>query len=155
MFCSAACKQKAYRARKLSRVLPLGEFRSQRRWVRAVGKRPVMPDGSPAKSNDASTWAVFDEVQASSAGDGFGVMLGDGLGCIDIDKCLDGDDVAPWALEYIAGITDDVIFVERSMSGRGLHLFFRSASEGKGDARGVERYTCKRFIRVTFDPFEL
>ena len=153
MYCSNSCKQKAYRARKRRSVFGLDGFKDQRRWVRAVGKRPIMPDGSPASSTDSSTWSTFGEVWSSTVGDGFGVMLGGGLGCIDIDDCLDGDRVAPWAREYIAGITDEVVFVERSVSGRGLHLFFRAPVEGKGEARGVERYTCKRFIRTTFDEF--
>lgn len=154
-FCSNGCKQLAYRKRKAARDLPLGEFRSQRRWTRAAGKRPIAPDGWSASSTNPATWSEFDEVQ-QGAGDGLGVMLGQGLGCYDLDKCLDEDVVAPWAREYIAGIEEEVVFVERSVSGRGLHLFFRSNSEVKADySGGGEKYTRHRFIRLTFNEFSI
>ena len=63
------------------------------RWTRRVGKRPVMIDGRPASSTDPKTWGTFAEVQRG-AGDGFGVMLGDGLACYDLDHCLVGGKVA-------------------------------------------------------------
>lgn len=153
-FCSATCRQRAHRARKARQ--PLSEFRSERRWVRADGKRPIMPCGSPASSTNPGTWSTFAEVQASTAGDGFGVMLGSGLGCIDIDNCFDGDVVAPWASDYVNAMTEPILFVERSVSGRGLHVFFRPVAESAGTRRaGIERYTRQRFIRTTFDSFTM
>src|SRR5699024_9984080 len=98
-YCSAACRQRAYRARR----------------VRADGKRPIMPDGRPASSTRACTWSSFSEVQAG-AGDGYGVMLGGGLACWDLDVCFDGGVLAGWAREALEGVAP--LFVERSMSGR-------------------------------------
>jgi len=86
-------------------------------------------------------------------GDGLGIMLGAGLGCIDLDDVSDAR-----AREYIANIPERVIFIERSVSGRGVHVFI-DAPEGPGSRRilpdglHVERYTRARFIRVTGERF--
>ncbi|MDO8308574.1 MAG: hypothetical protein Q7V58_09515 [Actinomycetota bacterium] len=79
-------------------------------------------------------------------------MLGQGLGCWDLDHCLDDGQVKPWAVEVLAGI-DDPIWVETSLSGEGLHVFV-AADEGPGWRRGgVEFYSRHRFIAVTGDRF--
>ena len=149
-FCSATCRQRAHRARKARQ--PLSEFHSERRWVRADGKRPIMPCGSSASSTDPATWSRFSDVQAG-AGDGFGVMLGGGLGCYDIDHCIVDGMLEGWARQALDGIPEPVVFTEVSMSGTGLHVFVR-AGESPGTRRGnVERYTRARFIRVTGKKF--
>src|SRR5690625_6658862 len=74
-------------------------MRRERRWVRADGKRPIMPDGRPASSTRACTWSSFSEVQAG-AGDGYGVMLGGGLACWDLDDCFDGGVLAGRSEEH-------------------------------------------------------
>ncbi|QEA30402.1 DNA primase [Microbacterium sp. CBA3102] len=115
-------------------------------WVRADGKRPIRCDGRAASSTDPSTWASFDAVRRSSAGDGMGVMLGGGLGCYDLDHVSDAD-----LRDFVAGVVEPVVFIERSMSGNGFHVFIE-APEERGWKRGnVERYTRERFIRVTGD----
>ena len=137
-FCSSRCRVAAHRAKAKRPGM------AERRWVRADGKRPVQTDGRPASSTDPSTWSSFAEVQ-SGAGDGFGVMLGGGLGCWDLDDCFESGELAPWAQQ----ILDDAepLFVERSVSGRGLHIFVKAA-EGPGIRRGnVEFYSRGRFIR--------
>ena len=151
-FCSSRCRQAAYRARKAetaSAGVPEG------RWTRADGKRPITVTGRAASSTDPSTWSTFAEVQASSAGDGFGVMLGGGLGCHDLDHALEDGVLKPWAREVLDGITERVLFAEVSMSGEGLHVFV-DAPEGPGSKRpvgdgGHEFYSRGRFIRVTLD----
>lgn len=71
-------------------------------------------------------------------------MLGDGLGCYDLDHVSD-DEVRTFA----ATVPERIIFAERSMSGDGVHLFVE-APEARGWRRdGVERYTRQRFIRMT------
>ncbi len=149
-FCSATCRQRAHRARKARQ--PLSEFHSERRWVRADGKRPIMPCGSSASSTDPATWSRFSDVQAG-AGDGFGVMLGGGLGCYDIDHCIVDGMLEGWARQVLDGIPEPVVFTEVSMSGTGLHVFVH-AGESPGTRQGnVERYTRARFIRVTGKKF--
>lgn len=152
-FCSGACRQRAYRARRRSSVPAV--MRSERRWVRAVGKRPVMPDGRSASSTDSSTWGSWSSVQRG-AGDGFGFMLGGGFACHDLDHCFAGGVLSPWAAEVVRGIpVGDVLFAERSVSGDGLHVFVRAA-EGRGcRSGGHEFYSRWRFIRVTGDVVDL
>lgn len=71
-------------------------------------------------------------------------MLGDGLGCYDFDGM---DDVS--VREFVAGIPERIVFMERSVSGRGVHVFVE-AVESRGWRRGsVEFYSRERFIRTT------
>ena len=149
-FCGARCRKRASRARQ---VLP-ASMTSMRRWVRADGKRPIRVDGSPASSTDPSTWASYSDVLRSTAGDGYGIMLGGGLGCYDIDHCLVDGVIEPWAREALDSIPESVVFTEVSKSGTGVHVFVR-ADESPGTRRGnVERYTRARFIRVTGNVYE-
>src|SRR5690606_14681874 len=85
-FCSGACRAAARRARpRLPR-----ELTARARWVRHDRKRPITRDGRPASSTDPSTWSTYREAARSKAGDGLGFVLGDGIACLDIDHCLDG-----------------------------------------------------------------
>ena len=151
-FCSAACKQKSYRARR-QRIEKLKAL-APNRWVRAKGKRPVMVDGSPASSTNPATWTSWDAVQESRAGDGFGVMLGDGLACIDLDHCFDdAGELLPWASSAIKSVQP--VFIERSLSGDGVHVFHEQEPvkyrrDGFGDGQ-VEWFSHSRFIRCTFE----
>ncbi|WP_269997327.1 bifunctional DNA primase/polymerase [Arthrobacter sp. B2a2-09] len=129
------------------------------RWVRRTSnKRPVTISGKPASSTDPATWSTFAEAKASSAGVGLGFVLGDGIGCIDLDHCFDGGALADWAVEYIRTVSEHVIFSEVSQSGDGVHLFIE-APEGPGrkirDGRSVERYTAGRYIAVTGNAIKL
>lgn len=144
-YCSARCRVAASRARKKSPFPTLMTSRSS--WTRCAGKRPIQTNGRAASSTDKRTWSSFADVQAG-VGNGFGVMLGDGLGCYDLDHVTDGQ-----AREFIASIPESVVFVERSVSGDGVHIFIE-APESAGWKRviggiSVERYSAGRFIRVT------
>ena len=146
--CSARCRQAVSRRRRQQPV-PAAMVDAPR-WVRADGKRPITPAGAPASSTNSSTWSLFPEVQRG-AGDGFGVMLGGGLGCYDLDNALEGGVLKPWARSVVEAITESIVYVERSVSGRGLHVFVEAA-EARGIRRSigdgsVERYTRARFIR--------
>lgn len=77
-------------------------------------------------------------------------MLGGGLGCYDLDDVAD-----EVARDFLATVPEPVLFVERSMSGRGVHIFIE-APEAKGWRRGnIERYTRARFIRTTGERLSL
>lgn len=139
-FCSTACRMRAYRSRK---SIP-AKMRHARRWVAADGKRPVRPNDRPASSTDPATWSSLDEV----ADRPHGFMLGGGIGCYDLDDVTD-EQVSAFA----ASVAEPIIYAERSMSGRGAHLFIE-APESRGWKRtingiSVERYTRARFIRMT------
>lgn len=117
----------------------------RRSWCCADGKRPVTPLGAPASSTDPGTWCSFAEVRVSGA---YGVMLGDGLGCYDLDHVTDAE-----ARRFMATIPEPILYCERSVSGEGVHVFVE-APEGPGwrrivDGVSVERYSLARFIRTT------
>lgn len=142
-FCSGSCRVANHRAGGVPK-----ELAERDTWTRADGKRPVTVSGRAASSTNPDTWASFSDVRRSKAGDGYGIMLGDGLGCYDLDHCTDEQ-----AREFIETIEEPVVFAERSMSGAGVHVFVW-APEGPGWRMGVrgvavERYTRARFIRVT------
>lgn len=85
-------------------------------------------------------------------------MLGDGLGCYDLDNATTADgSVKIWAAAVLDTVLHDktrpAFFVERSVSGTGLHVFVE-ADEQRGQRRSagdgsVEFYSWARFIRVT------
>jgi primase-polymerase (primpol)-like protein len=119
------------------------DLTSLNRWVRAVGKRPIRCDGRPASSTDSRTWASYKAVRDSSAGDGFGIMLGDDLACWDFDH-VNLKAPPSKAVELLP----DSIYAEVSSSGAGLHVFVRSSAPSfKRD--GVEFYSHSRFVRMT------
>ena len=138
-FCGTACRMRAYRARRMPREMTRG-----RRWVAADGKRPIRPDGRPASTTDPATWSDYADVRDMP----HGVMLGGGLGCYDMDHVTDEQ-----ARTFARTIPEPVVFVERSISGNGVHIFVQ-APESRGwrksvNGISVERYTRARFIRVT------
>lgn len=154
-FCSAACKQAAYRARTLP-----PELTSQPRWVRwkpvrrkdRVTKMPVTVTGRAASSTDSATWSTYVAARKSTAGVGLGFVLGDGIGCIDLDHVLDTTGrLNPAAAEFVKSLP--ATYTEVSPSGDGLHLWFRMP-ERPGTVRtvdgvSVETYSTGRYITVT------
>lgn len=138
-WCSTRCRKAASR----SPFPPV--MIGRRSWCCADGKRPVTPLGAPASSTDPGTWCSFAEVRVSGA---YGVMLGDGLGCYDLDHVTDAE-----ARRFMATIPEPILYCERSVSGEGVHVFVE-APEGPGwrrivDGVSVERYSLARFIRTT------
>lgn len=149
-FCSGKCRVAAHRARgKFPKVM-----RDPISWVRASGKRPITTTGAPASSTDSSTWSSHQEVQESTVGDGYGFMLGDGIGCYDLDSVTDAQ-----ARAFLTTVLEPVLFVERSCSGSGFHIFVE-ADESPGwrriiDGMKVERYTRQRFILTTGEAIKI
>lgn len=151
-FCGQTCRKRASRAPKAT--LPR-ELTSRDRWVRRQGKRPLTAKGWYASVTDPRTWGSYSEAAASVKGDGLGFVLGDGVGCIDLDHCITDGVLAGWAREILDACP--ATYVEVSMSGTGLHIFGLLA-EGKGRGQragvGVEYYSAGRYIAVTGDRFE-
>lgn len=150
-YCGGTCRVAAHRAR---RTLP-DELTSRPRWVRRTSRKvPITVGGDTASSTDPETWSRYRDAAASTAGAGLGFVLdGDGIVCLDLDHCLYGDRLAPWAQRIVdaAGST----WVERSVSGDGLHIWGlgelphgRRITVGTGT---VELYGTGRYIAVTGD----
>lgn len=153
-FCSGACRVAAHRATRVE-VIP-HELRSRSRWVRHVAKRPVTVSGSPASSTDASTWSTYESARTSTAGDGLGFALGEGIGCIDLDHCLVDGRPNEVAEKFLSRLPRT--YVEVSPSGDGLHVF-GFLEEGPGSRRvvdglSVEVYSVGRYMTVTGDPLQ-
>ena len=102
---------------------------------------------------DPRTWTTYEKAAASTVGTGLGIVLGDGLGCVDLDHCIEGGKLAPWAREIVDEWRDRAVFIEVSMSGTGLHLF-APMPEGPGrrirdGERCIETYSRARYVAVT------
>ena len=83
-----------------------------------------------------------------------GVLMGQGLGCTDLDHCVDPSTgkIAPWAREIIINLDS---YSEFSPSGTGVHILGDDISlPGKGRKRpyetgAVEVYDTARFLTFT------
>lgn len=123
---------------------------SRDRWVRSSYKRPVTVAGRPASVTDESTWSTYKLAHRSSAGDHLGYVLGDGVGCLDLDHCFIDGVLTDWATEILEA--NKGTYVEVSMSGTGLHIFgLTEERPGRKirDHRNVEIYSRMRFIALT------
>ena len=138
-------------------------MRERVRWVRWVERRrgakmtkvPLSLSGHDLDVRDSRRWVSFEEARRSKVGTGFGIVLGDGLGCIDLDHCIIDGVVAEWAQGWIDGYREDAVLIERSFSGEGVHIFL-PMEEGPGrrirdGVRNVEIYSRDRYIAVTGD----
>lgn len=154
-YCSGRCRVAAYRARKAAEPKLPREMTSLERWVRRQGKRPLTVRGAAASVTNRRTWASHEAAVSSQRGDGIGFVLGAGVGCIDLDDCIVGGKVEPWAQEILDRCPPT--YVEVSMSGRGLHIFgLLPEGAGRGQRGGdrIEWYSVGRYIAVTGDRFE-
>lgn len=147
-FCSAKCR--VYAARE-AKKLPT-EMRSRDRFVRYSSKKvPLTVAGRNASSTNAATWSSHKDAVASEVGEGVGFVLGDGIGCIDLDHCIEDGRVADWAQEVLDN--NPGTYVEVSRSGSGLHVF-GLLTEGPGrnvrdGVRAIEWYSVGRYIALT------
>lgn len=124
------------------------------RWVRHdADKRPLTIFGEAASVTDPLTWTTYDKAVRSKVGTGLGIVLGDGLGCVDLDDALEGGKLKPWAQQTVDKLRPQALFIEVSMSGNGLHVFL-PMPEGpgrklrEGDVK-IETYSRGRYIAVT------
>lgn len=150
-FCSTRCRVAAHRARA---AVP-AELRGRDRWVRRdTAKVPLTAGtGRPASSTDPATWASHTEAARSPYGTGLGYVLAeeDDVVVIDLDHCLDGDQLAPWAAEILAACPPT--YTEVSPSGTGLHIWGRGRLERgrrirRGDGAAIEAYSSGRYIAL-------
>lgn len=148
-FCSGRCRVAAHRAR--NRVPR--ELVERDRWVRrSEDKVPLTASGRAASSTDPATWSSYRDARRSTAGVGAGFVLnGDGIACIDLDHCVEGGKVAPWAQEILDKLPPT--YVEVSPSGDGLHVFgvadFKGGRKVRVGDHKVEVYADRRYIAVT------
>lgn len=163
-YCSAPCRKRAWRQR---RAVPR-KMRATPRWVRwtleprrdKLTKVPRQLNGRHASSTDPRTWTTFAAARSSSLGEGIGWVLGEGIGCIDLDDCIIDGRLQPWAEEIIRKYRRRALLIERSWSGEGVHIFMRmkpGAGRRIRDGRNIEVYPpdSGRYIAVTGRRFDL
>ncbi|WP_336642064.1 hypothetical protein [Microbacterium sp. USHLN272] len=158
-YCSTRCRVAGHRAAK-RRTIPVG-LTERERWVRwAADKRPLQADGRAASSTNPATWTTHERATASTAGVGVGFVLGEGIGCIDLDHCMIDGSPTDEAADFVARYPGS--YIEVSPSGDGLHIFgLRDAIPGTRRMVGdlsVETYSMGRYMTVTgnvFQPGEL
>lgn len=148
--CGQRCRK------RLSREGVPARMMSVNRWVRADGKRPITVDGYSASTTNPRTWTSFEAVRRSSAGTGFGIMLGGGLAAHDLDDCFTNEgELKPWARDVLESVHNPLL-IEVSKSGNGLHIF-TEAEEGPGRRTQMpgggawEFYSRGRFILTTLN----
>ena len=131
-------------------------------------KVPYDPrSGQLSRTNDPSTFSDFAtamKAYAMGGWDGIGYRVSEGIGAIDIDKCIREDGSLNDVAASILGIFSDAYF-ERSPSGTGLRGFFRLSPDFAYDKtvyyinnrkHGLEVYlpgTTNRFVTVTGDVY--
>ncbi len=116
-----------------------------------------------ARVDDPATWTTFDKAlkfakEQGCDGLSFALTKDSGLFCIDLDKCKIDGKYSPlaWSVYNEAKRT----YVERSVSGNGLHLFGKKGADvdfsalGNKNSEGtLEFYDDRRFISMTGDLF--
>lgn len=149
--CSPRCRQRRSRTR---RAVP-AELRGRDRWVRRDSRKVPLAAGTgrPASSTDAATWASHAEAARSPHGAGLGYVLADGddVVVLDLDHCLDGEQLAPWAARILEACPPT--YAEVSPSGTGLHIWGRGRlARGRrirrADGAAIEAYGSGRYIAL-------
>lgn len=120
-------------------------------------KLPTSPhNGAMIDPHLSTNWT--DYVTALAAGKpGFVFTEEDSFFFLDIDHCLTGDAWSPLALDLLNRFPGAA--VEVSQSGTGLHVFGSYQGPApehacKNTALGIELYTSRRFVALTFDRWQ-
>lgn len=146
------------------------EMKQQPKWVAVVtvvedgkehlGKRLIdCHNGSWAVSSDPNTWTDFETALAYAETHGadtiaFALTGEDNIACIDVDSCV-GEDGKYSAKAIETYCKADNTYCERSISGKGLHFFGKTAM--KDDLKSfstdgkLEFYRSGHFISMTGD----
>lgn len=122
-------------------------------------KVPVNAGGYNIDAQNPANWMSWwegDAIRQTLPGDtGVGLVMhpGSGLFCVDLDDCITSTGLTELALGIIEALPG--VLMERSHSGRGLHLWgYATMAEHRTRSDrvpGIEVYTTGRFILVTDD----
>jgi hypothetical protein len=131
-------------------------------WVNSNGnKLPITPSGGTFRSNDPSTFATFDEAEASGRPIAYVIQADDDLTGIDLDNCIDDSGkIRDWAIPIVTRL-DGISYGEISPSGKGIKFLTR-ASKAKGSRckhvvgdskQQIEVFDFNRFWTITKDVY--
>lgn len=145
-FCGNTCRVRAHRGHHIP-----AELRDLPRWIRHRNKVPMTAKGLSASSTNPATWTDYRTAAAAKVGDGLGFVLnGDGIICIDLDHCFNGQPNAE-AQALIDSLPNT--YIEVSPSGTGLHIWgYATLEQGRRFNRNglsVEVYPKGRYITMT------
>lgn len=128
-------------------------MRQSDRWVTYhwPDKAPRQVDGRLASVTDPSNWTTYANVRGLPYR---GYVLGEGIGCIDFDHCIDEAGTLHPAVAAIVEPLRTKTYIEISPSGDGLHVFGLMAPDRgwKGSITAgvsIEVYSQDRYITVT------
>lgn len=139
-------------------------LKTENRWIcwKAVLKDNGKTDKLPVSPYDGETLIditdfsnassyIIASTTAETSGLGIGVLLGDGLSCIDLDDCVKEEGVSDRANEIINHMDS---YTEFSPSGLGIHIFYYGEKPGsrcrmKMEDFEIEIYEKERFITFT------
>ena len=96
------------------------ELKQRRQWIPVAGKKPLLKDWpNPARQMDF-------EAAAAKSHPFPGLVLRDGLFCLDCDKVLKDGKPSPGLVEIMKKVKEKAgsTYTEKSQSGKGLHMFF-------------------------------
>lgn len=118
-------------------------------------KPPCASGGGRASTTNPDTWATFDAVRKRydrGGFDGIGIVLTNGIAGIDVDKCINDDEIEAWAVETLDRFPNT--YRERSPSGRGYHILThgtpgRCGKGGPGNRLEVYAKDSPRYFTVT------
>ena len=135
------------------------EMKRQNRWVMIKtfedeGHTKKVPMGAPGRkisSADSSTWFSFDDCCKRLSEDDYfqsiAFALGDGFCAIDMDNSIVDGEFTKLA-ENVLGAFDGT-YAETSISGKGLHIFFKADFDKNIKTKEIEIYSNCRFITIT------
>lgn len=122
-----------------------------------VTKLPISIDGKTASTSNPQTWSTYEEVIKISDDIGIVFPQDKTLLGIDIDHCLEGNEVVHEEKDKIIKfIKEAETYTEISPSGKGLHIYFMllDSLELIANKKGCfEAYTSGRYFTVTNNPY--
>lgn len=106
-------------------------------------------NGRMAKSNDPATWANYDDAMAVSpsySGVGYVFSIDDPYTGIDLDDCIENEQVAPWAEEIVLSLKS---YSEVSPSGKGIKIWVEGKVPSAVKTKQIEIYSSGRYFTMT------
>jgi len=143
------------------------ELRSNRRWLNYIleprtsggkNKIPCNSYGQKCSKVNQETWLSFEQALGHVGKNnihGVGYCPDDDIVCIDLDQCFEDDKKLKAHARDLVDSVDG--WTERSLSGRGLHIFTRldqNIGNPKNPSLGIEVLGERMFIAMTGDVFE-
>ena len=119
-----------------------GEIRKTKIPIQAVGKKNAM-------STEPKTWTDWNTMLKNKGefGIGFVLPLDGSMTMIDLDHCINGDKITPFAKSIVERFYNT--YMELSQSGTGIHIFVLGSVPTAVKKDEIEIYSSKRYCAMT------